>query len=108
MRSTTPRVWASDRWAYRFTMARVLCPNTSAISARLAPDTVDVLAVLAWASDDGCHRLCLPLGEGDTVGDACAPELHQNCTMAQEGTHKALTTQELSEHALAKQYYLGV
>jgi hypothetical protein len=37
-----------------------------------------------------------------------APELHQICTMAQEGGCKALITQELSENALVKQYYLGV
>ena len=52
--------------------------------------------------------LMSPLGEGDTVGDACAAELHQNCTMPQEGSRKVLTTQELSENALVKQYYLGV
>jgi hypothetical protein len=46
---------------------------------------VDVLAVLPWTLDDGCHGLCLPLDEGDTVGDACVPELHQICTMRQEG-----------------------
>jgi hypothetical protein len=41
-------------------------------------------------------------------GASCAVELHQICTMAQEENRKALTTQELSENALVKQYYLGV
>jgi len=52
--------------------------------------------------------LVSPLGEGDTVGNTCAPELHHICTMAQEGNRKVLMTQELSENALVKQYYLGV
>ena len=37
IRATTPAVWASVRWAYRLTMARVLWPRTSAISASVAP-----------------------------------------------------------------------
>jgi hypothetical protein len=41
-------------------------------------------------------------------GDTCAAELHQICTMADDRSRKALTTQELSENALVKQYYLGV
>lgn len=37
IRLTTLAVWASDKWLYRFTICRVLCPKVSAISARLAP-----------------------------------------------------------------------
>jgi hypothetical protein len=39
-----------------------------------------------------------------TLLAALAPELHQICTMAQEGNCKVLMTQELSENALVKQY----
>ena len=52
--------------------------------------------------------MCLPLVRVGTVGNACAAELHQNCTTLQERTSKHLITQELSENALVKQYYLGV
>jgi hypothetical protein len=41
-------------------------------------------------------------------GASCAAELHHICTMVQDRSRKALTTQELSENALVKQYYLGV
>jgi hypothetical protein len=41
-------------------------------------------------------------------GDTYAAELHHICTMVQDRSHKALTTQELSENVLVKQYYQGV
>ena len=37
IRSTTPALCDSDRWAYLCTIASVLCPSTAAISFRLAP-----------------------------------------------------------------------
>jgi len=53
-------------------------------------------------------RILLCVSLRVTLLATLAPELHQICTMAQEGGCKALITQELSENALVKQYYLGV
>ena len=65
----------------------MVCPSSNL-------DTVDLLAVLAWSLDDGSHVLCLPWGEGDTVG-AKARRLHPRCTRAQGGAGKAPPIQAL-------------